>query len=228
MTKQLIKVCGFDDSEYSEDFYTIPKAAKKLGIHQHTLRNWVKKGLVPGAKVGGLTRISSLAILKLIQDFRTKISQKSLINLHQYNEICLELATSFLEVDKEELEKANIELEDLYHIDFEPDFSKENQSNYSILVCGHEHPGNYTARVFKNMLHPRTLNKCLHCLSSVRILDFKEKNMRTLTKDGFVYICQSFTCHHCKKQAHLIKIKLKKKTMLGRIKGIEIKTEKTT
>lgn len=53
------------------ELLTISKAAKKLGVHPNSLRNWEKRGLIkPGRLPGGQRRYSMDELNKLLQSGR--------------------------------------------------------------------------------------------------------------------------------------------------------------
>jgi len=41
------------------DFYTVKEAAEKLKVTETTIRNYIKKGLIPADKIGGRIRIKN-------------------------------------------------------------------------------------------------------------------------------------------------------------------------
>jgi len=49
-----------------ERYYTIQDVARLVGVHQMTVRRWVRRGTLPSSRFGGVIRISAddLAVLK--------------------------------------------------------------------------------------------------------------------------------------------------------------------
>lgn len=49
-----------------ENYLNIKEAAELLKVHENTVRNWLKRGDLPGKKLGNLWRISAAAVDALI------------------------------------------------------------------------------------------------------------------------------------------------------------------
>ena len=47
--------------------YTIPEAAKALGIHVQTLRRYVKHGILPSVRIGGRVLIPAEALRRMLK-----------------------------------------------------------------------------------------------------------------------------------------------------------------
>ncbi len=60
------------------DFCTIKEAAEKLKVTETTIRNYIKKGLIPADKIGGRIRIKRLIMddaLKEVKSLKYRRSQ---------------------------------------------------------------------------------------------------------------------------------------------------------
>lgn len=47
------------------EFYTVKEMAEKFGVHEHTIRNWIKKGQIRAVKIENTVRIPATEIERL-------------------------------------------------------------------------------------------------------------------------------------------------------------------
>ena len=53
------------------DFYSIKEAAEKLKVTETTIRNYIKKGLIPADKIGGRIRIKRSVLETTLKEIKS-------------------------------------------------------------------------------------------------------------------------------------------------------------
>ena len=55
--------------------YTVPEAARALGVHSNTVRNWIMEGRIRITRIGRLVRIPSQELHRLVQNADHSVSK---------------------------------------------------------------------------------------------------------------------------------------------------------
>lgn len=53
------------------DFYTIKETSEKLKVTETTIRNYIKKGLIPADKIGGRIRIRGITLDNTLKEIKS-------------------------------------------------------------------------------------------------------------------------------------------------------------
>lgn len=53
------------------DFYTIKETSEKLKVTETTIRNYIKKGLIPADKIGGRIRIKGITLDNTLKEIKS-------------------------------------------------------------------------------------------------------------------------------------------------------------
>lgn len=209
-----MRYIGYKDDEIPESC-SIPEAANILGVHENTVRNWIKKKIISAAQVGSEARIGRDALLHLMEQWRERMPiKKSLFTAADWRDFDLaDVLAKHLEVDMKDVNEAFAELLDYHHISRIPEPDK---GDFSFWVHQGVEPKLPVARIIKRLFEDnhyvrdcptcgKTMPRLLHAADSPRPKKFWQlKPVLFDEKHKYEFYLWMIWCGKCKKMARFI------------------------